>query len=299
MAVIGLPGNASGGRYKVTIHPLAVVSSEAQLGRDISVEQFCVIEAGARIGDGCRLESHVIIKRNTVLGANNHIFEGAVIGSLPQHIKVPAHTGGVMIGSGNTLREHVTVHRALHEGQMTTLGDNSLLMVGSHVAHDCHLGNHVILANNAMLAGHVEVQDRAYISGAVGIHQFCRVGTFAMVGGHARVLQDVPPYVTIDGGTGCVVGLNTIGLRRNGFTAEQIAELKAAYRALYRSGLRLSDIMARLKQEFPTGPAAKFHEFLSGGTRGFVRERRVPSAPATIKLPETQETAAEFKAKAG
>jgi UDP-N-acetylglucosamine acyltransferase len=158
-------------------------------------------------------------------------------------------------------------------------------MVGVHIAHDCRVGNDTIFANNAMLGGHVTVEDRAYISGNVAVHQFCRIGRLAMLGGLARVIKDVPPYVTIDGQSGCVVGLNSIGLRRNGFTTAEILELKTAYRLIYRSGLKWREIVEQLQTQFNTGPAAAFGEFMNHVTRGIVAERRLPPG-AAIKLSE-------------
>jgi UDP-N-acetylglucosamine acyltransferase len=163
------------------------------------------------------------------------------------------------------------------------VGDHNLLMVGTHVAHDCTVGNNIVFANNALLGGFVTIGDRAFVSGAVAVHQFCRIGQMAMVGGCARVVQDVPPYVTVDGHTGMIVGLNLVGLRRNGFGPQEIAQLKAAYRVIYRRSLRWTDVLEQLKKEFSTGPAADFHPFLSQGTRGFVQERRMPPG-ATLKL---------------
>ncbi len=151
------------------------------------------------------------------------------------------------------------------------------------MAHDCQVGNNIIFANNTLLAGHVAVEDRAFLSGAVGVHQFCRVGRLAMIGGHARVVQDVPPYVMVDGLSGCIVGLNLVGLRRNGFVAEEIADLKAAYRLIYRSGLPWNEILRELQTRYSHGPAAEFHTFLSQGKRGFVQERRMPPT-ATLKI---------------
>jgi UDP-N-acetylglucosamine acyltransferase len=289
-------------RAAVSIHPLAVVSPDAQLGRDVTVGPFCVVEAGATIGEGCQLASHVVVKQGTRLGAKNRVGEGAVLGGLPQHIRCPERCGALEIGADNTIREYATVHRALHEGTATRVGDGCLIMIGVHLAHDCQIGNHVIMANGAMLAGHVTVEDRAYLSGAVAVHQFCRIGAYAMVGGQAHVVKDVPPYVTVDGGSSFVVGLNLVGLRRNGFTNEQIAQLKQAYRLIYRSGLKWTEVLARLAEEFPSGPAARYREFFSAGTRGFTPERRAPPEPATIKLPEVAPPLTaepELKAKAG
>jgi len=282
----------------VSIHPLAVVSPEATIAPDVQIGPFCVVESGASIGPGCILESRVVVKECTSLGANNRVFEGAVLGGLPQHVHVPENPGRVAIGSGNTIRENVTVHRALVPDHATTLGDNCMLMVNAHVAHDCHLGNNVIVTNNAMLAGHVRVDDRAYISGAAGIHQFCRVGVLAMVGGQAHLVQDVPPYVTVDGLSSLVVGLNKVGLRRAGYSPAAIQELMAAYRVIYRSGLRWAEILEQLRTRFPVGPAALFYEFLSTTARGIVSERRAPPG-ATIKLREIEEAEPEVHVKFG
>lgn len=262
-----------------------MVHPTANLGRDVEIGPFAIIEAEATLGDRCRIDAFAVIKQRVTLGPDNHVFERATIGGLPQHARMPEHVGSLVIGQGNTFRESVTIHRAYHAENLTRVGDHNLLMVGAHVAHDCVVGNHTIFANNAMLGGHVAVDDRAYISGNVAVHQFCRVGSYAMIGGLARVVKDCPPYVTIDGTTSYVVGLNTIGLRRNGFTGEQITELKLAYRLLYRSGLSWNEIVARLQEDFPTGPAAKFHEFMQLSTRGLVQERRMPPG-ATVKLTE-------------
>jgi UDP-N-acetylglucosamine acyltransferase len=194
------------------------------------------------------------------------------------------------------IRENVTIHRALQPDHDTIVGDHCLLMVNIHVAHDCHLGNNVIVTNNAMLAGHVHVADRAYISGAAGVHQFCRIGTLAMVGGQAHLVQDVPPFVTVDGLSSLVVGLNKIGLRRAGYDSTTIQEIMAAYRTIYRNNLRWVDILEQLRTKFPTGPAAEFYEFLSTSARGIISERRAPPG-ATIKLRDTVEAESEAEPK--
>jgi UDP-N-acetylglucosamine acyltransferase len=290
----------------VNIHPLAIVSPEARIGQDISIGPFSVIEADVEIGDRCRIASHVVIKNGTRLGPDNEIYESAVLGGLPQHIHKPEHPGLLVLGSGNTIREHVTLHRAMKEGAATVLGNNNFIMATAHVAHDCHVGNNIIMANAVLLAGHVQIDDRAFLSGGSGVHQFCRVGKLAMVGGHARIVQDVPPYVTVDSTGSSVVGLNLVGLRRSGHTTEEINQLKAAYRMIYRRGLRWSEVLEQLQATFTSGPAALFNEFLRGGTRGFVQERRMPPG-ATIKLrpvtddaaPAEAETPIQRRAKAG
>lgn len=274
------------------IHPTALVSSRAQLGHGVEVGPFVIIEDDVVIGDGCRLLARSVVKRNTTMGSGNLVAEGAVIGGRPQHTAAPDEVGSLVIGSNNQFRENSTVHVGLRPGMVTTIGDNCLLMVNAHVGHDCQIGDRVILVNNCMIAGHVIIHDRAYISGGVGVHQFCRIGRCAMVGGQSLVVQDIPPYVTVDGETSKVVGLNTIGLKRNGFTQEEIFALKKAYRVLYRSGLSLSEAMAQLQELFPTGPAAEFHTFLANCKRGFVQERRRTHLPP-LKLYQPNEAEGE------
>ena len=282
----------------MSIHPSAIVSPSAKISPDVSIGPYCIVESGTSIGSGCTLESHVVVKEGTSLGPNNHVYEGAVIGGLPQHVQVPDRPGRVVFGEGNTIRENVTVHRALVFEHATTIGEGCMLMANTHVAHDCRLGNHVIVTNNAMLAGHVHVDDRAFISGAAGVHQFCRVGTLAMVGGQAHLVKDVPPYVTVDGLSTMVVGLNKIGLRRAGYDQTAIRELMAAYRVIYRSGLLWEELIEQLRIRFPNGPAALFHEFLSTSARGIVSERRAPPG-ATIKLRDVVEDEPAVRVKFG
>ncbi|MCU0876371.1 MAG: acyl-ACP--UDP-N-acetylglucosamine O-acyltransferase [Pirellulaceae bacterium] len=265
------------------IHPSAFVDPQAVLGDDVVVGPQCIVEAGAVLGAGCRLEARAIVKSRTTLGENNEIGEGSVIGGRAQHVHVHDPGGTLVIGSGNRIRENVTIHRGWANDATTTIGDNCMIMVGAHVGHDCRVGNSAILVNNSMLGGHVHVEDRAYISGGVAVHQFCRVGSLAMVGGLARIVQDVPPFVMVEGGIAQIVGLNKVGLRRNGYTPEEILQLKEAYRIIYRQGLRWTEVLAILKAKFPTGPAAAFHEFLKLGKRGFVQERRI-SRKATLKI---------------
>ncbi len=271
------------------IHPSAIVSPAASLAADVEIGPFCVVEAGAVLDAGCRLISHVTICSGTHVGSNTTVYEGVVLGRQPQHTNPPAKLGGLRIGAGNTIREHVTVHRALHAGESTTIGDNCLLMVGSHVAHDCRLGNNVILTNGAMLGGHVEVGDRACLGGNSAVHQFCRIGRLAMVGGCTKVVQDVPPFVLTDGATAMIVGLNKVGLRRAEFTRQEILELKSAYRLIYREGLAFQETVRALETRFPAGAAAEFAKFFHGGNRGFTQERRSPPRVALRVHPAVDE----------
>ena len=261
----------------------AIVDPSASLGTGVSVGPFCVIEAGAVIGDGCKISARATIKSGVTLGADNLVSEGVVLGGLPQHLSPPGPPGQVVIGDGNCLRENVTVHRAMYESESTLIGNGCLLMVGAHVAHDCVVGDEVVLTNNVMLAGHVTVGPRAYLGGGVAVHQHCRVGRLAMIGGMARVIQDTLPFVMIDGQSGLTVGLNRVGLRRAGIDRHAIKDLKAAYQVIFRSGLSLDERLEALNESFAEGPASEFAEFLSGGSRGFVRERRSPPG-GTIRV---------------
>lgn len=272
-----------------SIHPTAVISPTAILGDRVSIGPFAIVEEGAQIGDDCSLGGHAVVKRGVTLGNDNEIGEGSVIGGKPQHAKIANLYGGVKVGSGNRLREGVTIHAAMEPGRFTIIGDGNLLMVNAHVGHDVTLGNHTIIVNNVMLGGHAVIDDRAYLGVAVGVHQFCRIGRFAMIGGQAHIVQDVPPYVTVDGGTSRVVGLNRIGLRRNGFSDEQMTQLKAAYRLMYRSGLTWTEVIAALQLGYQDGPAAILAPFLAAGRRGYVQERRVPRS-ATLRIPDQIET---------
>ncbi|MCU0873974.1 MAG: acyl-ACP--UDP-N-acetylglucosamine O-acyltransferase [Pirellulaceae bacterium] len=280
-----------------SIHPTAVVDPQAEIAANVSIGPYCVVESGAAVGEGCSLASHVVIKTGTQLGRNNSVSEGAVLGGRPQHLRAGEQVGKLRIGEGNMIREHVTIHCGLGANDWTEVGSHNLIMVNAHVAHDCHVGSNVVLTNNVMIAGHVSVGDRAYVSGAVGIHQFCRIGQLAMVGGQAHLNRDVPPFVTVDGLSSHVVGLNTVGLRRNGFREPEVLQLKAAYRIIYRSGLAWRQVLETLQQDFPTGPAAAFYEFLSQSRRGIMQERRGPGrSPIRIfNDPETNEAAASVR----
>ena len=280
------------------IHPSAVVDPAAVVGEDVSIGPMSVVEADVFIGDNCQIASRVVVKNGTTLGAENTVCEGTVLGGLPQHVNVPERPGRLVVGSGNMIRENATFHLAMDEDGETVIGDNNLFMVNTHVAHDCRVGNHTIFANNSMLAGHVTVGDRAYLSGAAAVHQFCRIGSLAMVGGQAHVNKDVPPFVTLDGLSSHVVGLNSIGLRRAGFTADEIAQLKRAYRVVYRSGMSWNEVLQTLQEEFPEGVAAQFHQFLSMTTRGIMSERRLPPG-AVVRLRNEEEAKPRLRSQAG
>lgn len=282
----------------MSIHPLAVVSPGARLGVGVTVGPFATVESDVSLGDFSTVASGAVIKSGVTAGCHNEFGEHAVIGGAPQHVARPAEIGRVVIGDHNVFREHTTVHRAMKPGNTTLVGNHNYVMAGTHFGHDVTVGHNCIFANAALLGGHVTVEDRAFVSGAVAVHQFCRIGRLAMVGGHARVVQDVPPYMLLDGLTSCVVGLNIVGLRRSGHTADDITELKAAYRAVYRRGLPWREVLEVLRLEFTGAAVGHLQEFLGSGSRGFAQERRAPPA-ATLKLRVADEEIPTIRAKAG
>ncbi|MGL4594351.1 MAG: acyl-ACP--UDP-N-acetylglucosamine O-acyltransferase [Thermoguttaceae bacterium] len=274
------------------IHPTAIVSPNAQIGLQVEIGPFSIIEEDVVVGDGCQIDSHVVIKSGTVLGIGNRIGKGTVIGGPPQHTSAKPPFGFVVIGNQNTFRENVTVHRALKSPNTTCIGDENYFMANAHIAHDCNVGNNNVLVNNVMLGGHVQVGNRVNFGGAVGVHQFCRIGSLAMVGGQAHVIQDVPPFVTVDGLTSRIVGLNLIGLRRNGRSVEDIHIIKEVYRLIFRSGLTWKEILSNLETKFAVGAAAEMTQFLQMTNRGIVSERRSTARPS-LRLVDSDDDISE------
>lgn len=284
----------------MSIHPLAAVSPEARLGVGVTVGAFASIEADVELGDFCTVATGAVVKSGVTAGCHNEFGEHCVVGGAPQHVARPERTGRVVIGDHNVFREHVTIHRALKPEAVTSVGSHNYVMASAHFGHDATVGNNCIFANAALLGGHVSVEDRAFVSGAVAIHQFCRVGRLAMVGGHARVVQDVPPYMLLDGQSGCIVGLNIVGLRRSGHSADDIADLKTAYRVIYRRGLPWKEVLDCLHDEFRSPTIANLRTFLSTGARGFAQERRAPPlATLRLRVPDQDTTAGAVRARAG
>lgn len=229
-----------------TVHHTAVVDPNARLGDGVTIGPYAVVEGDVVVGDATEIRAHVTVKRFTTLGVGNVVHEGAVLGGEPQHVSYQGNQGRLMIGDRNRIREAVTLHRSFEDDGTTVVGSDCYLMAYSHVGHDDRLGDGVILANNVMLAGHVEVGDRAVLSGGSGVHQFCRVGRLAMVGGQAKVVQDCLPFVITDGNPARARGLNTVGLRRAEIGPEDRQVLKDAYRLLLRSGLPLETALETL-----------------------------------------------------
>ncbi len=231
------------------IHPSAVVHPDARIGHNVTVGPFAVIGADVEIGPDCVIGSSVLIDGHTVIGRNNRIFHGAVIGTAPQDLKFGDEMTYVEIGDDNVIREYVTVHLATGEGDKTRIGNGNMLMAYVHVAHNCHIQDHCILANAVNLAGHVEVEHWAIVGGMTPVHQFVRIGQHSFVGGGSRLPQDVPPFIRVAGNPVEVAGVNSVGLKRRGFDEVSLRNLKQAYRLLYRSGLNVSQALDRIASD--------------------------------------------------
>lgn len=234
----------------VSVHPTAEVDPRAELDTGVVVGPCCVVGPEVKIGAGTVLEAHAIVIGNATLGRNNHLHPQTVIGGPPQLLKDLGRDIGLKIGDNNIFREFVTVNTGTeHGGGPTRVGNQCLFMACSHVAHDCVLGDHVELMNNALLAGHIHIGDRAIVSGGAAVHQWVTVGTLAFVGGLSRIVQDVPPYMIVEGNPSKVRGINIVGLRRNGLTDEGIQTLKRAHRLVYRSQLTRKEALDQLGEE--------------------------------------------------
>ncbi|HEY5344899.1 MAG TPA: acyl-ACP--UDP-N-acetylglucosamine O-acyltransferase [Verrucomicrobiae bacterium] len=249
------------------IHPTASIHPAAKLGANVRVGAFAVIDADVELGADCVVGPHVYLTGVTKIGSGNKFHAGCVIGDAPQDLKYRDEPTRVNIGDNNVFREHVTVHRSNKMAEATEIGSNNLLMASSHVAHNCVVGNHVILANGALLGGHATVQDRAFISGNALVHQFTRVGTLAIMQGGSAVSKDLPPF-TVARGDNQICGLNTVGLRRAGFSAAERLELKKLYHALFRSGKLFRDALADAEKNFTSAGAKIMLEFIAAAKRG-------------------------------
>lgn len=256
-----------------TIHKTAIVSSKAELEEDVVVGPYCIIGDNVKIGKGTKIISHVHIDGITEIGQNCTVFPFTIIGFPPQDIKYKGEPTGVKIGNNNIIREYVTIHRASVSGDgWTVIGDNNFIMAYVHIAHDCKIGNSVIMANLATLAGHVMVEDFVFIGGLVAVHQFTRIGAHAMIGGFSGVGQDVPPFTMASGPRAKLYGLNLVGLKRRGFSEETINILKKAYKFLFRDKLSLRDAINKIKSELPVIPEIQhLLQFIEANKRGICR----------------------------
>jgi UDP-N-acetylglucosamine acyltransferase len=249
------------------IHPTAVVHKKAKLGTHVQVGPYAVIDEHVVLGADCIVGAHAYITGHTTAGAKNHFFAGSVIGEAPQDLKYRGEPTRLKIGDHNVFREHVTVHRSNTTREDTVVGSHNLLMAHSHIGHNSHLGDHIIIANGALLGGHVNVADRVFISGNCLLHQFVRVGTLAMMQGGSGISQDLPPFTVARGDNG-ICGLNVVGLRRAGLTAEQRRELKRLYLVLFRGGRKLREAIEEAREEFKSDADRVMLDFVAASRRG-------------------------------
>jgi UDP-N-acetylglucosamine acyltransferase len=255
------------------IHPTAIVAADARIHESVEIGPYSIIGAGVEIGAGTKIGPHVVIQGPTVLGRENRVFQFASIGDEPQDKKYAGEPTRLVIGDRNTIRECVTINRGTVQDEgLTRIGDDNWIMAYAHIAHDCVVGNNVILANNVALAGHCRVGDWVIFGGYSGLHQFCRAGAHSFLGKYAGVSQDVPAYVMVGGSPPGPHGINAEGLKRRGFSAEQIANIRHAYKLLYRSGLKLADALAQIEELAAVQPELElFAASIRDATRSIVR----------------------------
>jgi UDP-N-acetylglucosamine acyltransferase len=254
------------------IAPTARIDPRASIAPDVSIGDYCVIEPDVVIGAGCRLEPYVYVKRWTTIGEANEISAGTVLGTDPLDKNFTGERSYLRIGNRNKIREHYTISRGTQPESITEIGDDNYIMTSGHIAHNCNIGSRTVICSCALVAGHVEVEDGAFISGGVVIHQFSRIGELAMIGGNTRVNSDVPPYMLCSDFNAAVKGLNVVGLKRAGFGAADISALKKAYRILFRSRLKLDEALQRIEVECPTAHTRHLVDFIRGSERGICRE---------------------------
>ena len=255
------------------IHPTAIIDSAAQIGQNVKIGPYCIIEADTVIGDDCELKSHVLIARNTTMGCGNKVYPFASVGEDPQDKKYADEPTTLIIGDNNTIREYVTINRGTVDDQGTTqVGDDNWIMAYVHIAHDCVLGNHTILANCSSLAGHVHVGDHAILGGFTKLHQFCRVGAHAFSAMDSGFQKDLPPFVMAQGNPAKPRAINFEGLKRRDFSKARIADIKAAYRVLYKSDLKLDQAIIELEQMAENSQDVKLMvDFIQQSSRSIIR----------------------------
>jgi UDP-N-acetylglucosamine acyltransferase len=256
------------------VHPTAIIHQKAELAEDVAIGPYSVIGEHVRIGRGTRVDSHVVVEGWTDIGEHCQIHSFVSLGAPPQHLQYKGEKTHVRIGNHNILREYVTVNRGTtFGGGVTSLEDHNVLMAYVHIAHDCHIGNHVVMANAATLAGHITIGDHAIVGGLSGIHQYVRLGVYSMVGGCSAVGQDVPPFMRAAGGYRArLYGINTIGLKRHAFSDDRIRLLKRVYRALFRSKLRIAEAVKQVRNDFADSrDVRELLVFIDGTKRGICK----------------------------
>jgi UDP-N-acetylglucosamine acyltransferase len=255
-----------------TIAPSARVHPDARIGPGVRIGEFCVIESDVEIGAGCAIEPYCFIKRWTTLGERNEISAGTVLGTDPFDKKFTGERSYLRIGNDNKIREHYTISRGTAPESATEIGNGNYIMSSGHIAHNCRIGNNTVIASCALLAGYVEVEDDAFISGGVGVHQFTKIGRLAMVAGNSGINTDAPPFFMYAGFRATPKGLNVVGLRRAGFQAADLSALKKAYQLLYRSGLKLTEAVERIETTLPNPETLDLVRFIRRSERGICRE---------------------------
>jgi UDP-N-acetylglucosamine acyltransferase len=255
------------------IHPTAIIDPSAEIDASAHIGPYSIVGANVIIGSGTRIASHVVIDPFVKIGPDCQVFQYAAIGAPPQSVKFEGEESWVQIGRGCTLREFVTIHRGTaFGGGLTEIRQGSFLMAYTHVAHDCRIGQNVILANNTTLAGHITIGDNATVGGLVAIHQFVRIGEFSFIGGKSAVVKDIPPYVIAAGDRAKLHGLNSVGLKRNGFSSHTVSQLKKAYRIIFRIGITLNEALERVPAEVEHIPEViRFTDFIKASQRGITR----------------------------
>ena len=254
-----------------SIHPTAIISDKAQLGRNVQVGAGVIIGDGCEIGDDCILDARSVLEQNVKLASGVRVGIGSVLGGDPQDLKFKGEETWVEIGEGTRIREYSTINRGTSASGKTSVGKGSFLMSYVHLAHDCHIGDGVIISNGTQLAGHVTIEDRAILSGLVAVHQFVKIGKHSFVGGCSRVAKDVPPFLKAVGNPVKLYGLNSVGLQRSGFDETTIRELKRAYRLFFRSELNVSQARAKAATELTLSPEVDhFLRFLEDSDRGII-----------------------------
>ena len=254
------------------IAPTARIHQDARIGPGVTIGDFCVIESDVEIGAGCLLEPYVYVKRWTTLGERNQISSGTVLGTDPLDKVFTGERSYLRIGHGNKIREHYTISRGTEPESLTEIGDENYIMTSGHIAHNCKIGSRTVICSCALLAGYVEVEDQAFISGGVVVHQYSKIGRLSMIGGNTRVNSDVPPFFLYSGFNVEAKGLNLVGLKRAGYKHSDVLALKKAYQILYRSGLKLEEALARIEAEIPTAETRHLVDFVRRSERGICRE---------------------------
>jgi UDP-N-acetylglucosamine acyltransferase len=254
------------------VHPSAIIHPQAHIGSGCEVGPYCVIGEHVRLGDNCKLHSHVVVDGHTRLGKDNEIFPFATIGKKTQDLKWKGGVTRLEIGDRNVFREGVTIHSATDDGDATVVGSDNLLLTYVHIAHDCVLGNHIIMSGFAGLAGHVVVEDHAILGGYTAVHQFCRVGRLAMTGGCSRIPQDVPPFMIVEGNPAETRTINKIGLERNGVSSEAQTALRRAYKIIFREELSVPNALVKIEEELPPLPEVQhLVQFIRASERGITK----------------------------